>query len=548
MILTLQKYVARELLKTFALTAIGLTLVFTFCGMVMNMLNADVLKAIQVVKILVLVVPLATTLTLPVSALFACAMVYGRLASDREFDACKASGINILRLLLPAIGLSVFTAGFTFEFLNYVIPGMTQQLDSIVKGDLQKVVYQTLKTKGYGKFTGNYVHADQVHLFDDKTEPKTILLEGAVFIQLERDQLARCGTAESAQFDFSTDPETEVVALGGTLKNVRLLDIGREQLLEDEERPFAPIGLPTETKLNPKWLNLRQLLYYRDHPAELPAGRNRMNLLHGLVREAQFYQYVRGQLDQPGKVLELNDGRVRYEIQAGTVRQDSETRHPELTRAHIVEYYRGGKRTYDADACRIEIVRGGSTATSPFASMTLTGKVVMVDSSDPTHRLERRKWDLDKVGVSNVLPSLPPLPSDEELLGDYSSPASMKTELTTVGLGTRVDDAREADRRNAFALRQKLTGLMHSQLAFSASSLVILVLAAALGIILRGGQMLTAFVISFIPGLLVVLMNIMGRQLSKNPEMFWAGLGAIWAGIAIVIIADFIVLGKYLKR
>lgn len=548
MILTLQRYVGRELLKTFALTTAGLTLTFSLCGGVMNMIQADVLKAIQVAKILALVLPVAATLTLPVSALFACAMVYGRLAADREFDACKASGINIFRLLLPALGLSVFTAAFTFVFANYMIPRFIEQLDAIVKGDIQRVVYQALKTRGYGKFEGYYLHADQTHLFDDGPELKTILIKNAAFIQFERDELTRCGTAEAAQFDFSTDPASRTATLGATLKKVRLLDLNREQLFEDEERPFTPVGLRTEMKLNPKWLNLSQLWYYRAHPTELPTGRNRMLKLQGLVREAQFYRYIREQIEGPSKKVELSDDRIRYQIRAGAVRLDSESYRPELSRVHVVEFHKNGKRTYDADSCRIEVVRGGSGGTAPYASLTLGGQVVMVDSSDPKHKIERRKWDLDKVGLNNLLSALPALPDDRVLLGDYGTPASMKTDLPSLGLGSRVDDAREADRRSVFSVRQNLTGLVHSRLAFSASTLVILVLAAALGIIFRGGQMLTAFVISFIPGLLVVVMNIMGRQLSGNPDTFLTGLGVIWAGIAIVALADVVVLGKYLKR
>src|SRR5690349_12544578 len=108
MLKTLQFYVSRELIKTFLLAAVGLTLVFSLCGGVLNMIQAEVLTVIQVAQIFGFIVPLSLTLTLPVAALFACAMVYGRLAADNEFDACRASGVNIFRLLIPAMGLSVF--------------------------------------------------------------------------------------------------------------------------------------------------------------------------------------------------------------------------------------------------------------------------------------------------------------------------------------------------------------------------------------------------------------------------------------------------------
>ena len=106
----LQLYVARELFKTFALAAIGLTLVLSLCGTMANLAKLDqmeVLTAVDVLQVLWLVQPMVLTVTLPVSALFACAIVYGRLAADNEFDACRASGVNIHRLLAPAVALSV---------------------------------------------------------------------------------------------------------------------------------------------------------------------------------------------------------------------------------------------------------------------------------------------------------------------------------------------------------------------------------------------------------------------------------------------------------
>ena len=117
-----------------------------------------------------------------------------------------------------------------------------------------------------------------------------------------------------------------------------------------------------------------------------------------------------------------------------------------------------------------------------------------------------------------------------------------------LNVGDRVDDERESDRGDVFKLGQEIAGIIHSRLAFSASSLVILVLAAALGVIFRGGQLLTAFVIAFVPGLLVVVMNIMGRQLTENTGTHLVGIVVIWAGIAILAATDVVVVGKYLKR
>ena len=152
MIGTLQRYVTRELLKTFVLTAVGLTLTFSLSGGVLNMVQTEVLTTVQMVRMLGFILPVATTLTLPISALFACAIVYGRLAADNEFDACKSSGINIHRLLVPAMGLSLVVAAFTFTFTNYFIPKFIEQLEVLVRQDMQRILIQALGTQGYVKY------------------------------------------------------------------------------------------------------------------------------------------------------------------------------------------------------------------------------------------------------------------------------------------------------------------------------------------------------------------------------------------------------------
>ena len=65
-------------------------------------------------------------------------------------------------------------------------------------------------------------------------------------------------------------------------------------------------------------------------------------------------------------------------------------------------------------------------------------------------------------------------------------------------------------------LVRRVTAELHSRLALSASVLVLVVLGAALGVLFRGSQVLTAFGISFVPAAVVTVMNIMGRQLFRN--------------------------------
>ena len=66
MIKTLQWYIFREMSKTFVLSTIGLTLVFALGGGVFNMIRIEGVSATQLARLLLFVLPVATTLTLPV--------------------------------------------------------------------------------------------------------------------------------------------------------------------------------------------------------------------------------------------------------------------------------------------------------------------------------------------------------------------------------------------------------------------------------------------------------------------------------------------------
>ncbi len=548
MIRTLQLYVTRELLKTFTLTAVGLTLTFSLCGGVLNMIQAEVLTAVQVLRMLGFVLPIALTLTLPVSALFACAMVYGRLAADNEIDACRASGVNIVRLLAPAVGLSIATGAFTFTFTNHLIPRFVRQLDAMVQYDIQKIVYQALSTRGYVKYRDLVLYAGHTELFDQDPEVKTIRITRAAFLELEHGSLTRCGTARAAQVDFRRSSTGGTPIVEAALFNVRWLDVRRNELFETEKQRIEPTQLPSRTVLKPKWLTLPDLLRYQEAPLTLPTIQESLDRVQWLAREARFYRYVHQQLTGAEGVLRLADDRVSYEIRAEQVLQDPDNLRPTLRRVTVAETQAGRRRQYSAGTCGIEVVRAPFEDASIWAHIVLRDQVVMTDAVDPGLRVEHDRRDLERVALPAQWPGITDPIDTRTLLGDLHDRAAVTAELPSLALGQRLDQARESQRGEIVKLRQEITGVIHSRLAFSVSTVVILVLAAALGIIFRGGQLLTAFVISFVPGLLVVVANIMGRQLANHTDTHLMGIVVIWVGIVLVALADVVVLARYLKR
>lgn len=76
----------------------------------------------SVTKLFIFMIPFLLTYTLPISALTASLLSLGRLSSDNEIIAIKASGINIFRLILPQLVFGLILSLMLVVFNDRVIP------------------------------------------------------------------------------------------------------------------------------------------------------------------------------------------------------------------------------------------------------------------------------------------------------------------------------------------------------------------------------------------------------------------------------------------
>ena len=134
--LTLHGYFGRELLKTFAMTAVALTLLLVLGGGVANLFKGEGLGADKLVQVFAFLTPVAITLILPIAALFSAAITYGRASADNEITACRAAGINIHRLLLAAAALGLAVTGVTYWSWNFLIPGLSKRIADVTRRDI----------------------------------------------------------------------------------------------------------------------------------------------------------------------------------------------------------------------------------------------------------------------------------------------------------------------------------------------------------------------------------------------------------------------------
>jgi len=546
---TLQWYVARELFKTFALATIGLTLLFSMGGGVFNMIQAEVLTAVQLGRILGFIIPVAATLMLPVAALFSAAMVYGRLSADNEFDACRASGVNIHRLFAPAVLLALLTGTFTFSFSSFVLPRYAERLNQTLRDDLQnmqRVVLRRLRTEGRIDFMKKYVlSADSAmeRRSPDSAaadEPRQVIeLRGASFIELDEGKPVRLGTAPIVTFLFRSDPVTRDPFVYARLHDLRLFDQERNQFHQMGDQRLGPVPIPWKFTRKAKWMTLPEMLYYRQRAWELPEMAEKIQRLRALIQEFYFYQDLISALRGPQGAYRFGTAQRGYEIRAEQIPVDRDSGRPRLEKPTVRQWWDGTRRTFQAGSGTLAVERTLGEA-YPLIYIKLGNEVSFTDEEQPGKVIRRAAVDLE------------PLPMPGHVLEKASPSALSDSDLLAwdrpLGLTPRIDDARQAHAASVVVLVHKMTAEIHSRAAFSASVLVLVILGAALGVVFRGGQMLTAFVIAFLPGLLVTILVVTGRQLAVRPDAEAVGLGVIWSGLVLVALGDLVVLGRVLRR
>ena len=128
------RYVAREIWPP---TGLGL-LLFTFIlllDQISNLMKVLVSRGADlatVVRAFSYLLPSIFSVTIPMAFLLGVLLAFGRMASDSEIVALRASGVSPLRLLRPVVMLSLMTASLTFYVYAVLGPAANQAYREII--------------------------------------------------------------------------------------------------------------------------------------------------------------------------------------------------------------------------------------------------------------------------------------------------------------------------------------------------------------------------------------------------------------------------------
>jgi lipopolysaccharide export LptBFGC system permease protein LptF len=546
MIFTLQKYIFKELIRAFFLTAVALTCMLGFGGGLMDMMRSQGITAKELLRLLFYLMPIVLAYSLPVAALFSTTITYGRLSADNEIVACRASGINVYRLLTPAIILSVFVFLFTFALENYIIPNLAGKIEQFVKSDIQKFAYLKLKNQGYISQMDYALHCGKIEEVqypeiqaDGTISEGLIELSKVAFLrQGKNDVPVFYGTAQKALIVFDTYNQKPTVSVH--LNQVRAFDEEQGQMIQAAYYPIPPIEIPPMTTKKIKFMSLPTLLEIAKDPMAHQELRRMTDYLKISLRNSLAYEALVKQIKQYGE-CRFESGQERCTVTADNYRQMSQKDGRLVFEGNVVvnHYLASGLiRQYDARQAYI-------TAQTHSLDMT---PLMTIELKETVRITEKVKGKPDRVDERKD-PSVGPFPAPGDVLVQAKSISldQLLSDDPSLDLNHQISKIRGEVTREKRDISGKCIAEIHSRASYSFSALVLLLLGAGLGIIFRGGHFVSAFGLSFIPVLVVVVMIMTGKQLSgAGIEGF--GVLVIWLGVILVALADVVVLGKFLKR
>ncbi len=202
---TLDRYLARELVPPFLATCslLVMVLLLSQAGRLGEAAFGQGMRPLDVIALIAYSVPPFLVFALPIATLLAVLIAVGRMASDRELLAIRASGIALHRLLVVPLLFATMVAGLATVVSHYGEPWGMRSLSALLVDLARRNVSHVFRSGEFNdSFGGLTVYVERVDpdsgeldgilLTDDRlgTTPVTILAEsGAVRAHSDRDTL-----------------------------------------------------------------------------------------------------------------------------------------------------------------------------------------------------------------------------------------------------------------------------------------------------------------------------------------------------------------------
>jgi len=531
---TLHVHLSKELAKVTTLALVVITLVMTVFAMI-EPLRKRGLATDQVLMLFAFTLPVMVSLTLPVAALFAATVVYGRFSQDNELMACRASGIPTLSLMKPALALGAIVTVLALALSSYVAPRILAIGEKAVQANIRGIVYHQLGSQGHFEFGNWIVHADIANAKEDT-------LWGVAVAEKRPEKDVQLFTSVSATVDFvqGEDGMVAFVYPSGLVGPISTSPGGA--VTELEEGRFPPLVPPSLSKEKPSWYTWKRLIQMLRDPSDHPEIlKNVEDIRRRLMHEMLALELTEAIEAGREYRMESYDSKVHY-ISAARAELDkgqhvrllcSRPDEPEVRRVKVRTPQ--DEEVWTSDFADVVISTPMPVIKrEPKVTITMESNVAQLTPLGEALGTEGTQKDSHEVTNIRIPDKIRSKVEGITLADLYHRPGDYTSNKQILGVISWVKEDK-IDK-----IRSEIFAEIHARFAYGVSCFLLVALGAALGLIFRGGQVVSAFAISMAPATVVIVMVLMGKEIVTNPRVdngwVW-GLSSIWGGDAALLAA-----------
>ncbi len=536
MLFTLHRYIFRELFRAFLLAAIALTLILSL-GSILQPVQEYGVGPRQVVHLMGYFLPITLTFVLPMAALFAGALVYGRFTSDNEFDACRASGISVLTLVYPGLALAIAVAIANLILSFYVMPVFVQRAEQSIKADAKQILFRNIQRRRYYALPPDekyLIYADRASLQNDT-------LSGVILAQMENSEIKEITTAEAAKIIFNPHEKFNEVQITA----YKTHQMGAEGEGGAETASFSMefsslLGDDIKFKKIDEMKMIRADLMQFDPIARLARDTYAQMTIELLAKDIRTE--INGGTGQGDKYYELlgMPNSVRFTADVCTVQNEDIELSGNIV---VIEYATQSKRALRTLSCSKATIHIEGDKLAPSLTMDIHNA-----REEGTVELIMRE-----VIRGLVLPQ-----TIETTAGQFRiEGGSLKTQELAKGLpGQSGVQASQKLAGLQFQLNKQIRKTLvdikaeiHSRLVFGTGCIPMILIGIGLGIIKRGGHLLSAFGTSCVPAAVLIVCIMSGKQVTENlTAQTISGIAIMWTGLAFLSLLAVAIYGWLLRN
>jgi len=582
---TLFWYIFGNLLRVFLLTTAGLAGIMSF-AVLLRPLTENGLDFGQVNRLLLYSLPAVCAYSLPVSALFATTMIYGRFSADNELTAMRASGIGYFSarrfsIALPALVLGLVVAVISLVMLCFIVPVYSLKVEEVIYSNIARVIANKIQRTHSLEFqsadaTSFDVYADDAVLVPpDPAHPlqQRVELFGPAWMTSEQSAanawlivpkdfwMARSAMVSIDRVSPS-QPSMVTISLVDGIKFPREF-FGNVQVGVGSSG-FGPFEIPSLINENVKFLDISRLAELAEDPGQ---SQNVQAIVRNFIRREQNQEYLNHvaaaidhhAADGTSSFLFSNDTPEGDTFQIGaqdmTCRWDgsdlvltapgaADARTTWMIQSH------GSQQTLAAHAKEIHIrVQPNSnpqTTLGPRADRMNVNLELFNVVLETQGGLQVPRGSFSR--TFSV-----PMPGSIKAIGNKSLSGFLRDPVSDAGDSATGERPWRLQWPDIFVLHHEQVRAnnaarseLHGRASFALSCLSLVMVGCALGIMFKSGNFLNAFAASFVPALLCITLIISGQQSATHvPYTMGAAfkdplpmaLLFIWVGNVAVLVA-----------